>query len=106
MQKIYLDGDKKWVEVKNLKNLRFPSQPNYEFFLHRTYRTDGKLQGFTVTEKSSGAAVCAGYGSKESAIARAEDLLNSRTADQFTKMLHEKIRYINREKEGELNDRT
>lgn len=43
------------VEVRNLKNIKYPSVPEYQFFAHRSI--DGK--GFTVTEKISGAAVIA-----------------------------------------------
>jgi hypothetical protein len=74
MAKVFSQRDRKWVEVKNLKNLTFESHPGYEFFVHRTIEDHGV--GFTVTEKTSGCAVVHSNGKMEDVVIKAKERLN------------------------------
>lgn len=83
---------KKYVEVRNLKNITFPWLPGFEFFLHKTHG----WEGYTVSEKTSGAAVCMSY-SREFAIIRAEALLKKKGKKRLKKAIAEAIAKIKEE---------
>lgn len=69
MKKVFHEGEKKLVEVKNLKNLTFKSHPGWKFFVHRAL---GSTKTFTVTENSTGVAARFNCDTVKIAIAQTE----------------------------------
>jgi hypothetical protein len=68
---VYDWKDKKEVEVRNLKNVKFSSVPEYQFFVHKSLR--GK--GYALTEKISGTAVVAKCETVKSVIEWSENII-------------------------------
>ena len=73
MAKIWGQKIKKYVKTRNIKTIIFPFLPGFEFFLHKTLG----CEGYTVSEKTSGAAVWHGW-DKENAIEVSERLLKKK----------------------------
>jgi hypothetical protein len=73
MATVYNWKDKKEVQVKNLRNVRFSCAPNYQFFVHKSL--GGK--GYSITEKISGAAVISCSATVKSTIEWAERIIKN-----------------------------
>ena len=87
MKVVNKDGSK-MVFVRNVKNIAFKERPEYEFFVHRSLLTEG----FSVTEKLSGACLIWGESSVKAAIEVAEELLLSTTKRQLSKAVKAAIK--------------
>lgn len=85
MSMVYSQAEKKWTKVKNLKNLLFWQQPDYQFFLHRCIDSSH----FAVTEKTTGCAVTFIGDTAKEAIIRADIALASVTPEQFKVKVNE-----------------
>lgn len=86
--KVVNTGERKMVFVRNIKNVSFKERPEYEFFVHRSLLTEG----FSVTEKLSGACLIWGESSVKAAIVAAEKQLLSRTKRQLSKAVKAAIK--------------
>lgn len=84
--KVFNKEERKRVEVRNLRNLHFPKRPEYEYFLHRSLpqpNDNPKTKFYSVSEKSSGAAVSWHELSPEKAIAKAKEKLYFYSKEQI-----------------------
>lgn len=87
LKKVYNQNNKEFVDVRVLKNLTFRAAPGFKFFLHKAL----SAKGFSVTEETSGAAVCYRERSITAAIREARSKLQFYRVDKLKEAISKAV---------------